>query len=367
MLNYSDILKQYTDTYLDISHCNELLRTKWPLLHSLLPVDWWYPESPIRQWLNYSEEPTYEIALNLLQEELSVIFERFPTSYNKWIGSFGVPQQFWSKRFESMVIYLLIRAGLNVRAIDVKSDTSDNEVDIMVSDDSETVYVECTSARKPTSEADLQTIQLHAQDYLNYRFHQIPGSYYISCNVLPDLTNKQTVDNFVNKFSDFIHEYRPVKQVKWRQIEGFPTERMMPGQHAATITPTSGLIRTQVGGFPQPFVDTSGQALRNKIRRKLKQSRQFSGQRVLMIDASFRPDMLFENVLGFKDDIRSAAMSDRTRTFSFITLCQMAIQTEHRLFMGRAYSMPWATKPTTSLISNILFSTNMGTEATPVR
>jgi len=139
-VNYERILAQYTDTYLDDSQCQALLAKRWPKFSSLLPPKWWYPTSPLRQWLHYSENVTYETALTLLQEELLAISERFPDKYKNWIGSLSVPKQFWAKRFESVIIFLLIRSGLNVQAIDVKSSNSNHEVDILVVDKTESVH-----------------------------------------------------------------------------------------------------------------------------------------------------------------------------------------------------------------------------------
>ena len=357
-MDYTTALKQYTDTYLDKQECTGLLTHRWPALFALLPEDWWYPESPLRQWLNYSRHPTYERALTLFQEELVCIADRFPNHFRHWIGSIAVSQQFWAKRFESMAVYRLISSGLDVVALDVKSASSNNDIDIMVRDNIETVYVECTSARKPPNESEEQTVRLHAFDYLIARFREIPGSYVIDCNIMPDLMDKKSVDGFVQIFSDFISEFQPIKQVKWKEIPGYPMARKSyPGQCAATIMPGTRLLPTQVGGFGRPFVDASGRALQSKIRRKLSQSREFSGQRILLIDCSFRPEMLFSNSLGIKDDVKVALQHDKNHVFSYIVLCQTTIESDDRLFMGHAYSAPWATDPQTPLVTSILAAT----------
>ncbi|QSO48387.1 hypothetical protein [Alicyclobacillus mengziensis] len=360
-MNYEQILAQYTDTYLDINQCQKMLESRWSTLARLLPPKWWYESSPIRQWLNYSDNEVYETALNLFQDELLLISTRFPDHYKTWIGSISIPEQFWAKRFEAAVIYLLIHGKIDIQALDVKSDVSNNDVDIVIGDGTERIYIECTSVRNPPVKAELQEINRHVEDYIIHEFNQIPGSYLVTCNVLPNFLDKSAVDQFIDIFATFIQQVRPVNEVRWDQIKGFPTNRPDYGQPAAIITPTHLPIRTRITGFPpQAFVDTSGQALYSKIKRKFGQSRGFSGQRILMIDSSFRPDMYITNFTGFKDDVGRAAEFDKNhQTFSIITLSQINIQSERRLFMGTSFPMPWTPTPLTPLARRILEATYM--------
>ena len=134
-------------SYLNEQECKDILAKKWPRLKSLLPVKWYFAESPLRKWLTYHEDSAYEIPITYLEEELVVIQERFPSSFKKWVGSLGVKGSFWSKRFESMVIFLLLRAGVPVASINPTIPRSKKELDIKIADKNETLFIECTSLR----------------------------------------------------------------------------------------------------------------------------------------------------------------------------------------------------------------------------
>ena len=136
-----------TNHYFSEEVVNRIVTEKWPKLTSLLPVKWYYIESPLTQWLIHHEEDLYSSSISYLEEELLMIQERFPSSFKKWVGTIGVKGSFWSKRFESIVIFLLLKAGVNVTAIDTTIPGSKKELDLKIEDERGTVFIECTSLR----------------------------------------------------------------------------------------------------------------------------------------------------------------------------------------------------------------------------
>lgn len=164
--------------YFSKKECTDILAEKWPRLKSLLPVKWYFAESPLRKWLTYHEDLAYEIPITYLEEELVVIQERFPSSFKKWVGSLGVKGSFWSKRFESMVIFLLLRAGVSVESIHPTIPRSKKELDIKIEDKNETLFIECTSLRldgenrgtitEMTAKTFLNNLQRKMKQLVNY-------------------------------------------------------------------------------------------------------------------------------------------------------------------------------------------------------
>lgn len=136
-----------TNHYFSEEVVKSILTKKWPKLTSLLPVKWYYVESPLTQWLTHHEDDHYYLSISYLEEELIMIQERFPSSFKKWVGTIGVKGSFWSKRFESMVIFLLLKAGVPVTDIDSLIPGSKKELDLKIEDERGTVFIECTSLR----------------------------------------------------------------------------------------------------------------------------------------------------------------------------------------------------------------------------
>lgn len=132
---------------MDEKECNRILDDKWPVLKSLLPVKWFYEESPLRNWISHSNNPKYGSAITYLEEEFHAIHDRFPSSFEKWVGALAVKGVFWSKRFESMIIFLLLRAEIPVESIDSTIPGSKKELDIKILNQGELLYIECTSLR----------------------------------------------------------------------------------------------------------------------------------------------------------------------------------------------------------------------------
>ncbi|WP_067567554.1 hypothetical protein [Ferroacidibacillus organovorans] len=355
------LVKQFTDTYLNEIECNSLLETHWPLLRSLLPPKWWYDASPIRRWITYSRFPSYTTALTLLGEELQLISDSFPSSYRDWIGSIGVPGAFWSKRFESMVIFLLLRSALPVDSIEPTDPGSKNVLDIKLSDGVETVFVECTSLRNADDESGINEASF-GMDYFNHRFSEIKGSYHVTCNVMPDLTNKEEIDRFVVMFRYFIETHRPQEKIKWSSIDGFPHDRLTPGLPAARITPVPGNTCVTIGHAGQSGFMSMSNTLRNALQRKIKQVRDYDGQKIIMVDGSFNTGAFISNALGVKTDVHDALETDKQQCVSVVTLSQMDITSPERIITPYAFIAPWANISSTKLTQSILVACNQQPE-----
>lgn len=218
-----------THHFMSEKECSRILKEKWPLLMCLLPVKWYYVESPLTQWLTYHEDEHYNLSISYLEEELLMIQQRFPSSFKKWVGTIGVKGSFWSKRFESMVIFRLLTEGVNVTAIDSTIPRSKKELDIRIEGEKETVFMECTSLRfdqEMPNRTLLNSLQRKMKQLVN-----CPGQKIVmlECTWMPDdfFLNRKGIEDEIGRVLKMDKEH-DISFVLIFKMDAMSTDRIIP-------------------------------------------------------------------------------------------------------------------------------------------